>query len=222
MNCWWYVEKHLNGLQSGALDDMWKHLNGLQTGALDDMWKNTWIGYKVGGGTWWYVEKHLNGLQTGALDDMWKNTWIGYKVGGTWWYVGKHMNGLQTGTLDDMWKNTWIGYKLGHLMICGKTLEWVTNWGTWWYVEIHLNGLQTGALEACLLIKMCRTQCINFFNIPYISIYFLKKTVHRTISSLNVILKFLKCRINKQKCEIWQGKLMFFSFLFKKNSSQRY
>ena len=169
------------------------------------MWKNTWIGYKVG--TWWYVKKHLNRLQSG---------------GGTWWYVEKHLNGLQSGALDDMWKNTWIGYKLGHLVICGKTLEWVTNWGTWWYVEIHLNGLQTGALEACLLIKMCRIQCINFFNIPYISIYFLKKTVHRTISSLNVILKFLKCRINKQKCEIWQGKLMFFSFLFKKNSSQRY
>ena len=163
-------------------------------------WATNW-------GTWWYVEEYLNRLQSG---------------GGTWWYVEKHLNGLQTGALDDMWKNTWIGYKLGHLMICGKTLEWVTNWGTWWYVEIHLNGLQTGALEACLLIKMCRIQCINFFNIPYISIYFLKKTVHRTISSLNVILKFLKCRINKQKCEIWQGKLMFFSFLFKKNSSQRY
>ena len=133
-----------------------------------------------------------------------------------WLYVEKHLNGLQTEALDDMWKNTWMGYKLGHLMICGKTLEWATNWATSWYVEIHLNGLQTGALEACFLTKMCRIQCINFFNIPYTSICFLKKTIHCTISSLKVIWKFLKCRINKQKCEIWQGKLIFFPFLFKK------
>ena len=61
-----------------------------------------------------------------------------------WLYVEKHLNGLQTEALDDMWKNTWMGYKLGHLMICGKTLEWATNWGTWWYVEKHLNRLQSG------------------------------------------------------------------------------